>query len=143
MNGHMGCVVTQSMLTTSLAMYTTCLCASRYMNPDRPRPFRAPLSDYRFPLVPVMGAGLSIILAFSLDSQNWYRLLGWMGAGLLIYFLYGRKNARKLREKKASLPTTVQYYQGPDESGAVNNGVIADAYSDPSEGIHKDNINDS
>jgi len=113
--------------------------------------------------VPVLGAGLSIILAFSLDSQNWYRLLGWMGVGLIIYLGYGRRNARKVRERRAALPTSIQFYQGADmghrggphhhgdaderghkdEFTTANQGVIADSYSDPSQGVHKDNVTDA
>jgi len=135
----------------------------RFLHPERPRPFRAPLSNPKFPLVPVLGAGLSIILAFSLDSQNWYRLLGWIGAGLAIYLLFGRRNARKVRERKASLPSNLQYYQGADSGHHAeiphhhhgnahhddneyvegNQGVITDKYSDPPMGVHKDNINDA
>lgn len=115
----------------------------RYMNPDRPRPFRAPLSDWRFPLVPVLGAGLSIILAFSLDSQNWYRLLGWVGVGLIIYIGFGRRNARKTREEKASLPISQQFYQGPDDTQNNEHGITTDQYSDPALGVHKDALNDS
>jgi APA family basic amino acid/polyamine antiporter len=31
---------------------------------------------------------------WNLPRDTWWRLLIWMGIGLLIYFLYGRKNSK-------------------------------------------------
>jgi APA family basic amino acid/polyamine antiporter len=73
----------------------------RKTNPQADRPFRCPMS----PLVPLLGIGSCLILMFSLPPENWYRLLGWLAIGLVIYFLYGRRYSaigRELRREIAS-----------------------------------------
>lgn len=59
--------------------------------PDAPRSFRVPL----VPFVPLAGIAVCFYLMYSLPSESWLRLLGWMGLGVAIYFLYG-KNKSKL-----------------------------------------------
>lgn len=66
----------------------------RYIDPDRPRPFRCPL----VPVVPFLGIVTCLILMFSLPAENWYRLFGWLGLGLVIYFAYGRHHSTLGRE---------------------------------------------
>ena len=61
----------------------------RYTNPTAPRPFRVPGVWVIAPL----GIALCLLLMLSLKPENWYRLIGWMGVGLLIYFLYGRSHS--------------------------------------------------
>ncbi|MGZ8845002.1 MAG: amino acid permease [Pyrinomonadaceae bacterium] len=61
----------------------------RKTNPDANRPFRAPF----VPLIPILGIGTCLLLMFSLPAENWYRLIIWLGVGLLIYFLYGRRHS--------------------------------------------------
>lgn len=61
----------------------------RKTNPDAKRPFRAPL----VPLVPILGILTCLLLMFSLPYENWIRLIVWLAAGLLIYFLYGRRHS--------------------------------------------------
>jgi basic amino acid/polyamine antiporter, APA family len=74
------------------------VCASvlilRYVEPDRPRPFRCPFS----PLFPMCGILLCIALMLSLPSENWLRLVLWLLAGFVIYFGYGYWNS-KLRQQ--------------------------------------------
>lgn len=57
----------------------------RMTNPDAPRPFKVPLVWVIAPL----GIAACLLLMLSLPAQNWYRLIGWMMLGLIIYFLYG------------------------------------------------------
>jgi APA family basic amino acid/polyamine antiporter len=59
--------------------------------PDVPRPFRTP----GVPWVPVLGAHICVVQMVSLPRTTWERLIIWMAAGLVIYFLYGRHRARK------------------------------------------------
>jgi APA family basic amino acid/polyamine antiporter len=61
----------------------------RKTNPDAKRPFRAPL----VPLIPILGILTCLLLMFSLPAENWYRLIIWLGIGLVIYFLYGRRHS--------------------------------------------------
>lgn len=66
----------------------------RIKRPDLPRGFRAPGGPY---LVPLAGAFTSGLLMFTATTATIIRLFLWMGIGLLIYFLYGRKHS-KLRQ---------------------------------------------
>ena len=61
----------------------------RRTNPNANRPFRAPF----VPLVPILGIATCLLLMFSLPVANWWRLIGWLAVGLLIYFFYGRKHS--------------------------------------------------
>jgi basic amino acid/polyamine antiporter, APA family len=62
----------------------------RKTNPDLPRQFKTPL----VPLVPIIGIGFCALMIFGLGWLNWVRLLGWLVAGLVIYYLYGKHNSR-------------------------------------------------
>lgn len=76
----------------------------RKTNPEAERPFRCPL----VPLVPLLGIGACLMLMFSLPAANWWRLIAWLGLGLVIYFTYGRhhsilgKELRKAADARAS-----------------------------------------
>jgi APA family basic amino acid/polyamine antiporter len=61
----------------------------RKTDPDAQRPFRCPM----VPIVPLLGIGACLFLMVSLPIENWYRLIGWLALGLVIYFLYGKKHS--------------------------------------------------
>jgi len=61
----------------------------RRTNPQAPRPFRCPL----VPLVPILGILSCLMLMLSLPASNWWRLIVWLGLGLVIYFAYSRKHS--------------------------------------------------
>jgi APA family basic amino acid/polyamine antiporter len=62
----------------------------RAREPERPRAFRVPL----VPLVPLLGIAMCVVLMAGLPWPTWRRFLLWLGAGLLIYFLYGIRRSR-------------------------------------------------
>lgn len=62
----------------------------RYVEPDAERPFKVPLII----LVAPLGAGATIFLMSGLPASTWFRLMVWMGIGVLIYFVYGFRNSR-------------------------------------------------
>ena len=70
----------------------------RRTNPDAPRPFRCPL----VPAVPILGIVCCLMLMLSLPTANWWRLLAWLLAGLVIYFFYGRHHSVLQREREAA-----------------------------------------
>ena len=39
------------------------------------------------------GIAICLLLMFSLPKENWYRLVGWLGIGMAIYFGYGRSHS--------------------------------------------------
>jgi APA family basic amino acid/polyamine antiporter len=89
---------------TLLAFVIVCsaVLVMRRLHPEADRPFKAPL----FPWVPILGIVFCIVLMFSLPVENWWRLLAWLGAGLLIYFLYGRSRSvlARMRAEEKSRP---------------------------------------
>jgi APA family basic amino acid/polyamine antiporter len=62
----------------------------RYTDPAIPRPFRTPL----VPFVPIAGILACFYLMLGLPVDTWARLIIWMGLGLAIYFLYGRRHSK-------------------------------------------------
>jgi APA family basic amino acid/polyamine antiporter len=77
---------------TLLAFVLVCLgvLVLRVVEPDAHRPFRAPF------VVPVsiLGALSALAQMLSLPWDTWLRLLLWMGLGLAVYGLYGRRHAK-------------------------------------------------
>ncbi|MBA9076249.1 MULTISPECIES: amino acid permease [Rufibacter] len=61
----------------------------RVKEPNRPRPFKTPL----VPLVPILGILVCVGMMAGLPAETWYRLLGWMAIGVVIYFTYGKKHS--------------------------------------------------
>jgi APA family basic amino acid/polyamine antiporter len=69
----------------------------RRTEPDWPRPFRTPFS----PVVPIVGILSCVYLMLSLPADTWIRLLFWLGFGLAIYALYGKRRALGARSVPA------------------------------------------
>jgi APA family basic amino acid/polyamine antiporter len=65
----------------------------RRTQPDRKRGFRVPLVPW-LPLISVFACGT---LMLSLPLETWLLFFVWLGAGLLIYFFYSRKNVERIR----------------------------------------------
>ncbi|ASO22502.1 APA family basic amino acid/polyamine antiporter [Actinoalloteichus hoggarensis] len=61
----------------------------RRTRPDLKRGFRAPL----VPLVPILAILACVWLMLNLTALTWVRFLVWMGLGVLIYFVYGRRHS--------------------------------------------------
>ena len=57
----------------------------RIKEPNRPRPFRAPL----YPFVPIAGVLSCLYLMQGLPTVTWIRFGLWLLAGMAVYFLYG------------------------------------------------------
>jgi len=70
----------------------------RRTNPEATRPFRCPM----VPVVPILGILSCSLLMFSLPTANWWRLIAWLAAGLVIYFLYGRHHSVMQRRREAA-----------------------------------------
>jgi APA family basic amino acid/polyamine antiporter len=73
----------------------------RRTRPNLARPFRVPLS----PVIPVLSAIACLYLMTNLSIETWLRFAVWMALGFLVYFAYGRRNARlelRAREREGS-----------------------------------------
>ncbi|RED22161.1 amino acid/polyamine/organocation transporter (APC superfamily) [Flavobacterium cutihirudinis] len=77
---------------TLLAFVLVCIgvMVMRKKMPDAPRAFRTPW----VPFVPVAGIVICLALMYSLPNESWARLVIWMALGILIYFIYGKKNSK-------------------------------------------------
>jgi len=62
----------------------------RVRRPDLPRPFKTPW----VPFVPIMGMLVSLALMLGLNALTWYRMIGWLIIGMVIYFTYSRKHSK-------------------------------------------------
>ncbi|MEO7888374.1 MAG: amino acid permease [Vicinamibacterales bacterium] len=65
----------------------------RYVDPDRPRPFRVP---FVWP-VAISGAAACLYVMKGLPTHAWERFGIWLAVGLVLYFAYGYKNSRLRR----------------------------------------------
>jgi APA family basic amino acid/polyamine antiporter len=63
--------------------------ALRWTHPHLPRPFKLPWN----PIIPISGIIFCIYLMLNLSSATWLRFFIWMMIGLVIYYLYGRRNS--------------------------------------------------
>jgi APA family basic amino acid/polyamine antiporter len=62
----------------------------RYREPGRARPFRVPGGAL---LVPLLGVASCLFLIGYLPPSSWWRFVGWLATGLVIYALYGYRHA--------------------------------------------------
>ncbi len=86
----------------------------RRTNPDAERPFRCPF----VPVVPILGILMCLLMMFSLPEANWYRLLGWLAIGLVIYFSYGQRHSLLGKELRGEIAT-----HGVSPAGMVRDEV--------------------
>jgi APA family basic amino acid/polyamine antiporter len=63
----------------------------RFKEPHRERPFKVPFGPV---LLPGLGVLSSLGLIYYLPPSSWWRFLGWLGVGALIYFAYGYRHSR-------------------------------------------------
>lgn len=62
----------------------------RKTQPNLRRGFRTPFSPY----VPALGALVCLIMMCGLEWATWFRFIGWMIIGVVIYFSFGRRHSR-------------------------------------------------
>jgi APA family basic amino acid/polyamine antiporter len=76
---------------TLLAFVLVCagVWVMRVKMPDQPRAFKTPL----VPLVPILGMIICLGMMAFLPADTWVRLLVWMALGIVIYFVYSKKNS--------------------------------------------------
>ena len=68
----------------------------RRVEPDRPRPFRAPW----VPFTPIVSILACLYLMLQLPLLTWIRFGVWLALGLVVYFLYGVRHSR-IRRRNA------------------------------------------
>jgi APA family basic amino acid/polyamine antiporter len=83
----------------AFAMVCGAVLIMRKVNPNAHRPFRCPW----VPVIPVLGILACALLMLSLPAANWWRLLAWLGIGLVVYGVYGRRHSLLGRELRGEL----------------------------------------
>jgi APA family basic amino acid/polyamine antiporter len=73
----------------------------RVRDPDRERPFRVPGGTY---LLPTLGVISCLILAVYLPPKSWWRFIGWLVVGMIVYVTYGYRHSRLRRGVAAAAP---------------------------------------
>ena len=73
----------------AFAIVCTAVLIMRRTNPNAERPFRCPF----VPIIPILGILGCLLLMLSLPAANWWRLIGWLALGLVIYFTYSRHHS--------------------------------------------------
>ena len=68
----------------------------RKKEPNMVREFRTPL----VPLIPLLGVASCMLMMVGLGWTNWLRLGIWLALGLVIYFVYSKKNSKLNNTKK-------------------------------------------
>ncbi|WP_208601163.1 amino acid permease [Rhodococcoides fascians] len=63
----------------------------RRTRPDLPRGFKVPL----MPVVPILAVVACLWLMVNLSVETWLRFIGWMVIGVVIYFVYSKRNVEK------------------------------------------------
>ena len=85
--------VLSELVSIGTLMAFTIVCISvmvlRKTRPDINRPFKVPFVW----LIPSLGAFFCIVQMFSLPWTTWLRLILWMIAGIVIYFIYGKRKS--------------------------------------------------
>jgi APA family basic amino acid/polyamine antiporter len=61
----------------------------RKKEPNMVRQFKTPF----VPLIPILGVITCVLMMAGLGWTNWLRLFAWMALGVIIYFVYGKKNS--------------------------------------------------
>ena len=66
----------------------------RYTEPDIERKFRIPINIGKFPVLPMVGLGISVYMAIQFQIQVVLVGLAIIGAGAIFYILYEKRNVR-------------------------------------------------
>ena len=67
----------------------------RKTEPDMKREFKTPF----VPLVPILGVIVCLAMIYGLGWTNWLRLIVWLALGLVVYFVYSKKNSNLNNQK--------------------------------------------
>lgn len=74
----------------AFSMISVAVLILRIKQPDLPRPFKTPF----LPVVSVLGTLFNVGLMFFVKPETWVAFLCWTALGVLVYFLYSRKNSK-------------------------------------------------
>ena len=76
----------------------------RRTRPDLPRAFKVPW----VPLIPILAIIACVWLMLNLTVLTWLRFIVWMVLGVVIYFVYSRRNSLLGKRNSGELPAQAQ-----------------------------------
>ncbi len=114
------------------------VCRLRYREPDRPRPFRSPLSlrvrGGELPLLAVLGALVSAagwVAVMVVHPPARYVGLAWVAAGLALYVLYRRSDESSLWRRVTVAPEMLRPERSPERDyGSILVPLFGDSLDD-------------
>jgi len=72
----------------------TCMTRVFGLKPQTEARLRSAVATFAWMIIPLLGAGMSLVFMFSLPGVTWIRFAIWMGVGLVIYLFYGRVHSK-------------------------------------------------
>ena len=72
----------------------TCLTKLFSLKPETEARLRAAVTSLAWMIIPILGAGMSLVFMFSLPGITWIRFGIWMAVGVVIYMFYGRVHSK-------------------------------------------------
>ncbi|UCD63991.1 MAG: amino acid permease [Candidatus Zixiibacteriota bacterium] len=96
----------------TFALVNLAVIVLRRKHPEIPRKYKVPF----YPIIPVLGFALNILLAlyqFRFQPVAWYVTLGWIGAGLLLYYAVFEKKSAVLKPQ-VLIPEPAQPSETPE-----------------------------
>ncbi len=111
----------------TFAMVNLSVIVLRRKAPEIPRRYRVPF----YPVVPILGIVLNVALAlyqFTFQPVAWYVTIGWIVAGLLLYYAYFEKRAAAVKPQVLEAPprptvpsenTVIVPIHNPDTAGIL------------------------
>jgi basic amino acid/polyamine antiporter, APA family len=114
------------------------ICRLRYSEPDRPRPFRSPVSvrlrGGELPLLAVLGAllsGAGWVAVMVVHPPARYVGLAWVAAGLALYVLYRRSDESSLLRRVTVAPEMLRPERSPERDyGSILVPLFGDSLDD-------------
>jgi APA family basic amino acid/polyamine antiporter len=79
----------------TFAMINLSVILLRYVEPDLERPFRTPGNIGKFPILPLIGFGITVYMAIQFDLQVMSVGIGIIAAGALFYLIYNKRKVKK------------------------------------------------
>lgn len=72
----------------------TCLTKLFALKPATEARLRTAVTTFAWMIIPILGAGMSLVFMFSLPGITWIRFGIWMAVGVAIYMFYGRVHSK-------------------------------------------------
>ncbi len=84
----------------TFAMINISVILLRYVEPDLERPFRVPGNIGKFPILPLVGFGVTVYMAIQFELTIILAGIGIIVAGIVFYIIYTRRNKNHLPNEK-------------------------------------------